>query len=708
MKLLKTTQSTGRLGYDSPPRFTKTKGNNVLQRASMAGLINNRGVINNKKLYELLAPNGFLVNCLEEALREKAPGDKSGTLIEIRVDPTQIDYAQVERLDFQGSKWYSIVISTDLLNDLMGSINKESAVRAIMHEVDHDSHPIVFDPTVHSSSRDFENYLRRRSQNEHDVTSKTFRLVGGKRFQASSYGHPDVNSLIGTRALMGIEEDFFRNLELIGLGAKVEVDRFPDVENKSDPTKRFIAFDTLNMLTCTDPCSHAKESGDKLASESSENDHNVYAVGFPESSNFTGKWVVRWFDNIRTEEPNQPNDSSTNTPSIKTPSSFPIRALSGIISFTGINRLINYLTSSSREENPAPIVMLDKNTSETRVKLAKSEIIGRVLARYFFEGDSYAESDAFASKLPNGDAVVLSKHMDGFNELFGDRLTNMDDSFLSKEILFFNTFNISGGFSRSFLVNEDSKQFSLVDLKELVWSSDSPGFEGAKLSKMEESLILSATSCNGEKVDLDTKRKILIRDHMLHQTNEWLEKLESAPIRERMIKEIAHEASITEDQATTYIRQVTENTRSFLREIEMEAAKPGKTFSTREKSFTSNKDCIYFDEKYALGILLDDPNLLKEIISVFILESENFSRDTKIAIDNQDDNTARRLAHTLKGALRTLIPRESPLITLSQSIETAGAAGDFDEVKKLLDEIEPMLSILKDELKNYQSNERSI
>ncbi len=101
------------------------------------------------------------------------------------------------------------------------------------------------------------------------------------------------------------------------------------------------------------------------------------------------------------------------------------------------------------------------------------------------------------------------------------------------------------------------------------------------------------------------------------------------------------------------------------------------------------------DWSAALKSVADDRALLYELITLFLESLPQWLLDLREAIARQDQPTAKRLAHTLKGSLRQF---GATATTTAQHLETAADQGRFAEATTLFSELQTALDQLRPKL----------
>jgi HPt (histidine-containing phosphotransfer) domain-containing protein len=83
-----------------------------------------------------------------------------------------------------------------------------------------------------------------------------------------------------------------------------------------------------------------------------------------------------------------------------------------------------------------------------------------------------------------------------------------------------------------------------------------------------------------------------------------------------------------------------------------------------------------FDQEHALSATGDDPELLREIVGLFLEDCPRMIEDLEHAADAADAGALRRAAHTLKGSVAVLGARA--LAAVAREIEELARAGDLE------------------------------
>ena len=101
------------------------------------------------------------------------------------------------------------------------------------------------------------------------------------------------------------------------------------------------------------------------------------------------------------------------------------------------------------------------------------------------------------------------------------------------------------------------------------------------------------------------------------------------------------------------------------------------------------------DWSAALKSVADDGELLHELIALFLESLPQWLIDLRDAIERQDQPTAKRLAHTLKGSLRQF---GATATATAQQLESAADQSQFAEATRLLSELQTALDQLRPKL----------
>jgi two-component system, sensor histidine kinase and response regulator len=86
------------------------------------------------------------------------------------------------------------------------------------------------------------------------------------------------------------------------------------------------------------------------------------------------------------------------------------------------------------------------------------------------------------------------------------------------------------------------------------------------------------------------------------------------------------------------------------------------------------------DQEQALSLLSGDRELLKQLATIFVEDSEQLVADFIRAVDEQDAAKARIAAHSLKGLASTFFASEE--VELFAKLETAAAAHDWTSLDR--------------------------
>ncbi len=105
------------------------------------------------------------------------------------------------------------------------------------------------------------------------------------------------------------------------------------------------------------------------------------------------------------------------------------------------------------------------------------------------------------------------------------------------------------------------------------------------------------------------------------------------------------------------------------------------------------------DWSAALESTGNDPQLLQELIEVFLDEGPMLLRAIRSALENQDAAVLRRSAHTLKGSLRIFGVTQG--VELAQEIENRGKQQVWDGTADHCREMETFMATVLAELKAH-------
>jgi HPt (histidine-containing phosphotransfer) domain-containing protein len=104
-----------------------------------------------------------------------------------------------------------------------------------------------------------------------------------------------------------------------------------------------------------------------------------------------------------------------------------------------------------------------------------------------------------------------------------------------------------------------------------------------------------------------------------------------------------------------------------------------------------------FDRNAFHEQMAGDPDLMKEIISIFFEESASQLKSLEDALQSQEFPKASRLAHSLKGSLGSLHAGQARY--WAQALEIAAASGDGSRCGQYLSALEESISALQPRLK---------
>jgi HPt (histidine-containing phosphotransfer) domain-containing protein len=108
---------------------------------------------------------------------------------------------------------------------------------------------------------------------------------------------------------------------------------------------------------------------------------------------------------------------------------------------------------------------------------------------------------------------------------------------------------------------------------------------------------------------------------------------------------------------------------------------------------------VVFDRAQALATTGDDPELLREIVALFLEDCPRMVKDIEVALAAADCESAARAAHTLKGSVAVL--GACALAAAARDVEQTArkddleaAAGAFRQVADEADRLVPVLEAL--------------
>ena len=108
---------------------------------------------------------------------------------------------------------------------------------------------------------------------------------------------------------------------------------------------------------------------------------------------------------------------------------------------------------------------------------------------------------------------------------------------------------------------------------------------------------------------------------------------------------------------------------------------------------------LVVDRKAALQVLGGDHEFLASLLESALLEVSELRTKLVSALETQDRD-ARRLAHTIKGAARTVFAVR--LVALAGKIEQAAAEGRFADAQELLPQLGKEINELGDEISSHR------
>ena len=116
--------------------------------------------------------------------------------------------------------------------------------------------------------------------------------------------------------------------------------------------------------------------------------------------------------------------------------------------------------------------------------------------------------------------------------------------------------------------------------------------------------------------------------------------------------------------------------------------------TTDEEQHRENE--IIDQERMNELIELDDPELIKELITIYFREGSQSLDEISLAIQNQQPKDLRAAAHKLKGGSASLGIKK--VIKLSFEIEQLAERGIIEDTKPLFEKIKPVFEEAKEYL----------
>ncbi len=104
----------------------------------------------------------------------------------------------------------------------------------------------------------------------------------------------------------------------------------------------------------------------------------------------------------------------------------------------------------------------------------------------------------------------------------------------------------------------------------------------------------------------------------------------------------------------------------------------------------------HVDPDALLGQLGRDPELLSELVQLFLEDKDDIVADLRSAADRRDARALERTAHRLKGAIGALA--RGPAMEAAARLELMGREGDLDGVEQALDALEEQVDEVGREL----------
>ncbi len=105
-----------------------------------------------------------------------------------------------------------------------------------------------------------------------------------------------------------------------------------------------------------------------------------------------------------------------------------------------------------------------------------------------------------------------------------------------------------------------------------------------------------------------------------------------------------------------------------------------------------------FDRRQAMEATCDDPELLREIVGIFLEDLPRMVSELRNAVATRDKETLRRAAHTLKGSVSVL--GGSALAAAAKDLEARARASDLDAwrggLARVEEEAKRLVPVLKE------------
>ncbi len=111
------------------------------------------------------------------------------------------------------------------------------------------------------------------------------------------------------------------------------------------------------------------------------------------------------------------------------------------------------------------------------------------------------------------------------------------------------------------------------------------------------------------------------------------------------------------------------------------------------------EDTSLFDPQHLLTQIDNDSDLLKEIVELFVTDSELRIADIRDSIARQDSEALFRSAHTLKGAVSNFGAKS--VFAASLELETMGRDNDLSRAAEVLPDLEQKLEHLRRALSEF-------
>ncbi len=108
----------------------------------------------------------------------------------------------------------------------------------------------------------------------------------------------------------------------------------------------------------------------------------------------------------------------------------------------------------------------------------------------------------------------------------------------------------------------------------------------------------------------------------------------------------------------------------------------------------------HFESEKVLDYFDDDQDMIPDMIDLFLKSAIDYMEGIENAIEAQNGPDLQLSSHTLKGSVRTFYADRA--VEISQALEDLGKNQNFDNARKLYEELQKEMPLLQDELEKFK------